>query len=659
MSTIVTRTGKGSALTWAEGDANFSNLNADKLENIALRGDSGSDAVITSNEIVRISGGTGLSSVVTAESTGQSTVTINLDNTTVTPNTYTLATITVDAQGRITSASSGTGGGGLSNVVEDLTPQLGGALDVNGYAITSASNGNISITPNGTGSVIIDGNTHPQTQGAANQILVADGAGLLEWRYPERIMAYVYNADSVTINKGQPVYVFGAQGDQISVKLAVNTGDSTSAQTLGLANENIASTASGYVVCQGPITNIDTSTPGYSAGQALYLGSTAGAITTTKPYEPNHLVYLGFVEKVNASSGRIYVRTQNGYELDEIHDVNINHAVALANNHYLRYNSSSTRWENNSLDISHDTAPNLGGNLDVSGYSIVSTSNGNITLAPDGTGDVYMDADTIRVGDLNSAVKITANGTGTLTLTTNDGTASTSIQVTYGNSNDILLTAGGKVRCITPTTRLGNGASNATLTTAGAYDLILNTNDGTSSSSITIQDAANGNIQLAPNGTGRVEIIGTSTSSGAIKLYEELTSAGNTNSVTLRAPQILQADITLTLPSTTTSATLGYLNIPAVGAKTGSYTLQTTDVGEYVEVQSGGSITIPNSTFSAGDIVVIVNNHSAAITITCSITDAYIAGTDTDKATVSLATRGIANIFFVSATRCIITGNVT
>ena len=657
MATIVTRTGKGSALTWAEGDANFSNLNADKLENIALRGDSGTDAAVTSNEIIRILGGTGLSSVVSAESTGQSTVTINLDNTAVTPNTYTLATITVDAQGRITSASSGSGGGGLSNVVEDLTPQLGGALDVNGYAITSASNGDIALTPDGTGSVIIDGNEFPQTQGSNFQILVADGAGLLEWKYPERIMAYVYNADSVTITKGQPVYVFGAQGDQISVKRAVNTGDSTSAQTLGLANENIVSTGSGYVVCQGPITNIDTSTPGYTAGQALYLGSTAGSITTTKPSEPNHLVYLGFVEKVNASSGRIYVRTQNGYELDEIHDVNINNAVALANNHYLRYNSTSTRWENNSLDISHDTAPNLGGNLDVTGYSLVTTSNGNITLAPDGTGDVYMDADTIRVGDLNSAVKITSNGTGTLTLTTNDGTASTSIQVTYGNSNDILLTAGGKVRCITPTTRIGNGGSNATLTTANAYDLILNTNDGTNSSSITIEDAANGNIIFAPNGTGRVRVSGTTSNSGGIEFYEDTDNGSNYQLV--QAAASLSANVTLTLPSTTTSATLGYLNIPPVGAQTGSYILATTDVGEYVEVQSGGSITIPNSTFSAGDIVVIVNNHSASITITCSITDAYIAGTDTDKATVSLATRGIANIFFVSATRCIITGNVS
>jgi len=103
----------------------------------------------------------------------------------------------------------------------------------------------------------------------------------------------------------------------------------------------------------------------------------------------------------------------------------------------------------------------------------------------------------------------------------------------------------------------------------------------------------------------------------------------------------------------------GFKNIPAVGTKTSSYSLITSDVGKYVQVGSGGSITIPNSTFAEGDVVLIANNHSAAITITCSISDAYIAGTDTDKASVSLATRGVASIVFLSATRCIITGNVS
>jgi hypothetical protein len=103
----------------------------------------------------------------------------------------------------------------------------------------------------------------------------------------------------------------------------------------------------------------------------------------------------------------------------------------------------------------------------------------------------------------------------------------------------------------------------------------------------------------------------------------------------------------------------GFKNIPAVGTKTSSYSLQTADVGKYVQVGSGGSITIPNSTFAEGDAIVIVNNHTAGITITCSISDAYIAGTDTDKASVSLATRGVATIIFLSGTRCIITGNVS
>lgn len=104
---------------------------------------------------------------------------------------------------------------------------------------------------------------------------------------------------------------------------------------------------------------------------------------------------------------------------------------------------------------------------------------------------------------------------------------------------------------------------------------------------------------------------------------------------------------------------VGFRNVPAVGTKNSSYTLATADIGKYVQVTTGGSITIPDSTFAEGDIVSVFNNTTGNITITCTITTAYIAGVDTDKATMTLSTRGIATIFFISGTVCVVTGNVT
>lgn len=117
----------------------------------------------------------------------------------------------------------------------------------------------------------------------------------------------------------------------------------------------------------------------------------------------------------------------------------------------------------------------------------------------------------------------------------------------------------------------------------------------------------------------------------------------------------------------TINGTTGYVDnagnvrqIPQSGsAKTTSYTLATSDVGEFIEVGSGGSVTIPDATFSTGDAVSVFNNTSGNITITCTITTAYIGGTDSDKATVTLATRGVATILFISGTVCVIGGNVS
>lgn len=104
---------------------------------------------------------------------------------------------------------------------------------------------------------------------------------------------------------------------------------------------------------------------------------------------------------------------------------------------------------------------------------------------------------------------------------------------------------------------------------------------------------------------------------------------------------------------------IGYRKVPAVGAKTTSYTLTTADIGEYVEIGSGGSIVIPDATFSNGDIISIFNNTSGNATITCSITTAYLAGVDADRASLTLATRGLMTILFLSGTVCVISGNVS
>lgn len=83
-------------------------------------------------------------------------------------------------------------------------------------------------------------------------------------------------------------------------------------------------------------------------------------------------------------------------------------------------------------------------NLRMDGNTLSSTdSNGNIVLAPNGTGDVQVDADTLRVGDSNSAATITTNGTGNLTLNTNSGSTTGSIVINQGSNGNITISTNG------------------------------------------------------------------------------------------------------------------------------------------------------------------------------------------------------------------------
>jgi hypothetical protein len=215
-----------------------------------------------------------------------------------------------------------------SYIIKFNTNNVNGAtLNINGLgAINLVKNNDVIITGGdirvGQEFVVVYDGTNFQMIGIA----------------PNQMFAYVTNADSVTINKGQPVYAFSAAGDRMSVKLAYNTSDATSAKTVGLVfSSSIAPNGTGFIITQGVIQNLNTAA--YSPGDTLYLGSTAGSLTKVKPYAPNHLVYIGIVERANAGNGQIYVKTQNGYELDEIHDVDLITTPPVANN-VLTYNGS-------------------------------------------------------------------------------------------------------------------------------------------------------------------------------------------------------------------------------------------------------------------------------------------------------------------------------
>jgi hypothetical protein len=132
--------------------------------------------------------------------------------------------------------------------------------------------------------------------------------------------ALVRNAESVTISNGTVVYISGATGDKATVKIASYSNDTLSARTIGIAAENITAGSTGYVITRGPIFGQNTSA--FTAGDMLYLGA-YGNFTTNRPAAPLHGVFIGVVEKVNANAGIIFVAVQNGFELDELHDVNV------------------------------------------------------------------------------------------------------------------------------------------------------------------------------------------------------------------------------------------------------------------------------------------------------------------------------------------------
>jgi hypothetical protein len=151
---------------------------------------------------------------------------------------------------------------------------------------------------------------------------------------------------SEAINKGQAVYVSGANGTNILVSKASNASEATSSKTLGLLQTSGVNNDIVNVVTNGLLDGLDTSTA--TIGDPVYLGTSGNLIygIANEPVAPAHLVSIGIVTRVSATVGEIFVNVINGFKLSEIHDVLI---TSVANNNVLQYESATSLWKNKPL----------------------------------------------------------------------------------------------------------------------------------------------------------------------------------------------------------------------------------------------------------------------------------------------------------------------
>ena len=285
-------------------------------------------------------------------------------------------------------------GGTYSNNTFTYTNNTGGTFNITFNSVTGLTvNGDLTVTGNTSLSAVTATTMSATTYYGDGSNLTGISAAATEF------VVNCRNQSGSDMYRGQIVYMNGSTGNKPTILLAQANSEMTSARTFGVLKNNITNNADGDVVVIGSITNLDTRTTATHPftvdtlvdGQTLYLSPTnAGYVTNVKPYAPNHLVYIGKVVRTSPTNGYIEYQIQNGYELDELHDVQIT-GTTISDETIIR-DAVTGLWKNSFIPplspqeiFRGITFRNNSTTIDTYGGIVTSTSASNLALSVSST----------------------------------------------------------------------------------------------------------------------------------------------------------------------------------------------------------------------------------------------------------------------------------